>query len=77
MLAFDAEPLAQVVAEFNRYNDRELVIRDPTVASLKIGGYFRRRTLTPSLRYLKATSASARPRRAGQLVLESTEVEEK
>jgi transmembrane sensor len=41
MLAFDGDSLPEVVAQFNRYNDKQLVIADPSVAVLKVGGYFR------------------------------------
>jgi len=41
MLVFDGESLAEVVAQFNRYNKRQLVITDPTLATRRIGGYFR------------------------------------
>jgi transmembrane sensor len=41
MLGFDDEPLAEVVEQFNRYNERQLVITDPSVATIRIGGYFR------------------------------------
>jgi transmembrane sensor len=41
MLVFDGDSLADVVAQFNRYNERQLVIADPTLATLQIGGYFR------------------------------------
>jgi transmembrane sensor len=34
------ETLAEAIAEFNRYNDRKLVISDGRIASLKIGGRF-------------------------------------
>jgi len=77
MLAFDAEPLAQVVAEFNRYNDRELVIRDPTVASLKIGGYFRPTNLDAFVKVLESNFGIRATAEGGQLVLESTEIEPK
>jgi transmembrane sensor len=33
-------PLAEVVAEFNRYNRRQLVVSDPALAKLRIGGSF-------------------------------------
>jgi len=77
MLAFDAEPLTQVVAEFNRYNDRELVISDPTVASLKIGGYFRPTNLDAFVKVLESNFGIRATAEGGQLVLESTEVEQK
>ena len=41
MLVFDGDSLADVIAQFNRYNKRQLVIADPTLAALRIGGYFR------------------------------------
>lgn len=41
MLAFDATPLADVAAEFNRYNRQQLVIASPTAGAMQIGGRFR------------------------------------
>ena len=41
MLVFDGDSLTEVVAQFNRYNERQLVIADPKLAALQIGGYFR------------------------------------
>ncbi len=38
---FAAEPLPQAIAEFNRYHERQLVLVDPRLASLEIGGRFR------------------------------------
>lgn len=40
-LVFEATPLAEAVAEFNRYNARKIVIEDPATATLRIGGNFR------------------------------------
>jgi transmembrane sensor len=40
LLAFDNARLADVVAEFNRYNDQKIVIADPAVNRLVIGGTF-------------------------------------
>jgi transmembrane sensor len=39
-LVFDEETLATAVAEFNRYNRRQLVIADPSLATLHVGGNF-------------------------------------
>lgn len=39
-ISFDNTPLAQALAEFERYGDTGLVIRDPAVAALRIGGSF-------------------------------------
>lgn len=40
-LEFDATPLSEVVAEFNRYNHHQLVIADPWLAGKQFGGAFR------------------------------------
>ncbi len=40
VLTFDHTTLADAVAEFNRYNRRKIVIADPSVAKLEIGGTF-------------------------------------
>jgi transmembrane sensor len=37
---FDQDTLSTAVAEFNRYNRRKLVIADPTIAGVHIGGGF-------------------------------------
>ena len=39
-ITFDNVPLGQALAEFDRYGDSGLVIRDPAVARLRIGGSF-------------------------------------
>lgn len=40
-LSFDGQTLSQAVAEFERYTNRRIVIDDPAIASLEIGGSFR------------------------------------
>lgn len=40
-LRFHDTPLAEAAAEFNRYNTRQLVIADPAVDAIRIGGNFR------------------------------------
>jgi transmembrane sensor len=39
-LIFDAAPLAEVAGEFNRYNFKQLVIRDPAVRQFLVSGVF-------------------------------------
>jgi transmembrane sensor len=39
-LSFDRATLVEAVAEFNRYNRRQLVVDDPRIATLHIGGVF-------------------------------------
>lgn len=40
-LSFHDTPLAAAAAEFNRYNVRKIVIGDPSIGALRIGGNFR------------------------------------
>ena len=40
-LAFENTPLDAAVAEFNRYNKLKIIIADPKLADLRIGGHFR------------------------------------
>ena len=40
-LTFTGETLAEAIAEFNRYNDRKLVIADHSISLIPIGGQFR------------------------------------
>ena len=40
MLTFDQKPLPAIVAEFNRYNARKLVIDGPSVGTMRITGTF-------------------------------------
>lgn len=40
-LVFRDTPMAEAVAEFNRYNVRKLVIEDPAVAEFRVGGIFK------------------------------------
>ena len=37
---FEGETLAEVLDEVSRYTDREIVIADPHLAELRVGGYF-------------------------------------
>jgi transmembrane sensor len=39
-LSFKGEPLSEVIQEFNRYNARQFVITDPSIADHPIAGYF-------------------------------------
>lgn len=40
VVEFEGDTLEQAAAEFNRYNDRKLVVADPQVASIRVGGRF-------------------------------------
>jgi transmembrane sensor len=41
MLIFNGETLAEAVAEMNRYNRRQMLITDPSIANRTIGGAFK------------------------------------
>jgi transmembrane sensor len=41
MVGLDGETLAEAAAEFNRYNDRRIVIDDPALGRERLVGYFR------------------------------------
>lgn len=53
MLVFDGTPLSEVVAEFNRYNERRLVLADPSLGTLRVGGYFRPTNLNAFIELLQ------------------------
>jgi transmembrane sensor len=54
MLEFDSDTLADVAAQFNRYNKRQLVVVDPRLATLRIGGYFRPTNLDAFINVLQS-----------------------
>lgn len=41
MLMFKGEPLEQVVEEINRYTNTEIIISDPGIRNIRVGGYFK------------------------------------
>jgi transmembrane sensor len=41
MLRFDGEPLSEAVREVSRYTTQEIIILDPALRDLRIGGYFK------------------------------------
>lgn len=56
-LSFDKTTLADAVAEFNRYNRRKLVIADPSIAAVRIGGRFRATNVDGFLRLISSDFA--------------------
>jgi transmembrane sensor len=40
-IIFDGEPLSEAIAEIERYSDARIVISDPAIAGLRVGGRFR------------------------------------
>ncbi|MHB8813753.1 MAG: FecR family protein [Steroidobacteraceae bacterium] len=52
-LVFASTPLRDVVEEFNRYNDRQLVISDPDLDEFEIDGVFSSTDPTSLIRFLR------------------------
>jgi transmembrane sensor len=53
-LLFRDTSLAEAVAKFNRYTDRKILIEDPSIAGIRIGGHFRLDDLQGFLWLLKS-----------------------
>lgn len=70
-LVFDAVPLAEVVAEFNRYNDRRLVIADEQLAPRRFSGTFRTDGVVPFVRLLESNFGVVASEADGAIVLRS------
>jgi transmembrane sensor len=51
-LVFRSTPLAEVVAEFNRYNVRQMALRDPNLGGILISGVFSSTQPAALLRFL-------------------------
>jgi len=69
-LAFDRTPLDQVVAAFNHFNSRQLVLADPKVRSLTLSGVFRADNLDAFIHLLRASvDVVAEPQDDGRILL--------
>lgn len=53
LLTFRDTVLSDAVAEFNRYNERKIVIADPSIATLQLGGVFRSTNIDPFIALLE------------------------
>jgi transmembrane sensor len=69
VLMFRDQSLGEAAAEFNRYNVRKIVIRDPTVAALKIEGNFRATNVEAFVRLLESGFPVRAETQADQIVL--------
>lgn len=70
-LEFEDEPLARVVAEFNRYNAHKLVIADARLAEQRFGGKFRADGYEGLVRLLESSFGVTVERGEGETVLRS------
>lgn len=68
-LEFEARPLGEVVAEFNRYNRTKLVIADPRLGAQKFSGSFRAEGYEPFVRLLEQNFGVAAVREGDDIVL--------
>jgi len=68
-LEFVAEPLAAMVAEFNRYNRTRLVIVDPALATRRFGGNFRADDPAGFVDVLAANFQVVAEKRDGEILL--------
>ncbi|MGH8653820.1 MAG: FecR family protein [Gammaproteobacteria bacterium] len=69
-LAFDLTPLAEVMAQIERYHPVKIVIADPSLQALRVTGRFQFRDLLLLLRTLEATfPLKAEPAKDGQIRL--------
>ncbi len=71
VLMFRDQSLQEAVAEFNRYNERKIVIQDPAVASLKIEGNFRATNVEAFVRLLESGFPVRAESQPDQIVLMS------
>ena len=68
-LVFDSAPLSAIVAEFNRYNRRQLVIADEQLAARRFGGTFVAADPATFVELLRGTADVAVEEHASEIVL--------
>lgn len=73
LLSFRDTPLAEAVAEFNRYNQRKIVIEDPAIAAVEIGGIFRSTNVDPFINLLEEAFHVRATAEGERILLSSTE----
>ena len=68
-LEFNDLPLRDVVAEFNRYNSRKLLIEDRATGDIRVGGSFRADNVDPFIRLMDLGFQVSSTRRGNDVVL--------
>lgn len=68
-LVFDSTPLAEVVAEFNRYNKVELKVDDPELAQRKVSGVFKANDPETLVAFVEAGARVSVDRESQQVIL--------
>jgi transmembrane sensor len=69
LLSFQETRLSDAVKEFNRYNTRKIVIRDPQIAGIKIGGIFGANAIDPFVHLLESGFAINATEQGDEIVL--------
>jgi transmembrane sensor len=70
-IIFDGEPLSEAIAEIGRYTDARIVISDPRIAGLRVGGRFRTGDLQAFFDALQtALPVSIRHADAGEVIID-------
>jgi len=68
-LEFGPTPLREVVAEFNRYSEQRLVVADPELAEMSLGGTFRAGDADTLVRLLETSFGVVAERRGHETIL--------
>lgn len=68
-LTFRDTPLADAVAEFNRYNERKILIEDTAIAAIEVGGIFRATNLDPFIHLIRNEFAIRVEEKGDRIVL--------
>ncbi len=68
-LIFEGEALSQVIAEFNRYNEKPLALDEPSLGTKRIHGVFDAKDRQSLIEFLETFEDLAIEERAGRLVL--------
>lgn len=66
---FHGTPLADAIEEFNRYNPRKIVIADPSLNALRVGGHFRLDNSAAFVRLMQAVFPVQAEQRGDRIVL--------
>jgi len=66
---FHDTPLKEAVAQFNRYNARKIIIDDPNVANLRIGGNFKSTNAEAFVRLIESGLPIRAEHQDGQIIL--------
>lgn len=72
-VVFHETTLADAVAEFNRYNDRKIVIKDPKLAAIQLSGKFRATNIDTLVSLLERTYGIHVIQSSDRIILNSTE----